>query len=186
MVQGQLYTTRKFAVRGAMAHFGRLAAEGSHFTIKRKRQPNGMFRYFYEEVKGAPPVEQPIAATYHPPNRPDKPRQARGKAKGTTKPAKAPKRTRATAMPQEGTGLPSREFDTAQHLGMRPGTKTYQAVVLYGRRKGATLEEVKEATGSPQLNVLKRLEGKGHEVKRIKQPGSPMVYRLKVKKEAIE
>ena len=85
-------------------------------------------------------------------------------------------------MPQEGTGLPSREFDTAQHLGMRPGTKTYKAVVLYGRRKGATLEEVKEATSSPQLNVLKRLEKAGHTVERIKLAGAPMVYRLRVKK----
>ena len=37
----QLYSRKKNAQRAAMAHFGRLAAEGSHFQIKRQKQPNG-------------------------------------------------------------------------------------------------------------------------------------------------
>ena len=42
----QLYSRRNAAVRAAVAAMGRLAAEGSHFEIKRQQQPNGMYRYY--------------------------------------------------------------------------------------------------------------------------------------------
>jgi hypothetical protein len=34
---------------------GRLAAEGSHFEIKRQQQPNGMYRYYYVPVAATKP-----------------------------------------------------------------------------------------------------------------------------------
>ncbi len=55
MTAKQLYGRRDAAVRAAMAHFGRLAAEGSHFEIKRQQQPNGMYRYYYVPVAATKP-----------------------------------------------------------------------------------------------------------------------------------
>ena len=54
MTTPQLYSKRDAAVRAAMAHFGRLAAEGSHFEIKRQQQPNGKYRHYYQPLEGKP------------------------------------------------------------------------------------------------------------------------------------
>ena len=42
-------------MRAAVAAMGRLAAEGSHFEIKRQQQPNGMYRYYYVPVAATKP-----------------------------------------------------------------------------------------------------------------------------------
>lgn len=70
--------------------------------------------------------------------------------------------------------------------GFREGSAKSQAVALYAAKGGATLEEVKAAVGSVQLNVLNSLEEAGHEVKRNKEEreGQRSVtrYFLKMKK----
>ena len=80
MTSLQLYSSKKNAQRAAIVHFGRLAAEGSHFTVQRKKQPNGMFRFYYTAVTGAPGTEQPVA---NPAKAPEPPVQGRKPAKAT-------------------------------------------------------------------------------------------------------
>jgi hypothetical protein len=53
--------------------------------------------------------------------------------------------------------------------GLRKGSAKSKAASMYARAKGATLEEVKAAVGSVQLNVLNELEADGHKVVREKQ-----------------
>jgi hypothetical protein len=67
-------------------------------------------------------------------------------------------------------------------FGFRKGSKKSQAAKLYSTKKGATLAEVKEATGSSQLNLLKELEEKGHKVEKEKVAGTgkKQVTRYKV------
>jgi antitoxin PrlF len=48
-----------------------------------------------------------------------------------------------------------------------PGSKI--AVQLLTRSEGATMAEIIEATGGPQYNVLKRLEGRGYRVRKVKE-----------------
>jgi antitoxin PrlF len=48
-----------------------------------------------------------------------------------------------------------------------PGTKI--AEKLFTRSEGATMREVIAATGSPQYNLLKRLEERGHTVRKVKE-----------------
>jgi AbrB family looped-hinge helix DNA binding protein len=40
---------------------------------------------------------------------------------------------------------------------------------LMSRPEGATMDEIVAATGGPQYNVLKRLEGRGYRIRRIKE-----------------
>lgn len=40
---------------------------------------------------------------------------------------------------------------------------------LIGRPEGATMDEIIAATGGPQYNVLKRLEGRGYTIRKTKQ-----------------
>lgn len=54
--------------------------------------------------------------------------------------------------------------DPAAALGFRMGSKTYAAATLFLRQNGATMAEIKEATGGPQRNLLKKVEAKGHNV----------------------
>ncbi len=51
----------------------------------------------------------------------------------------------------------------------RPGTKV--AEQMFCSPKGATMAEVIAATGGPQYNVLKKLEGLGHKIRKIKDGG---------------
>lgn len=71
--------------------------------------------------------------------------------------------------------------------GFREGTAKSQAVALYAAKGGATLEEVKAAVGSVQLNVLNGLEAEGHTVERkkeIREGARPVTrYFLKAKKD---
>ena len=106
---------------------------------------------------------------------PRKPAKAKAKANGATskplkatgkpaKAAKAPAKAKAKAKPASD-GIPKDKF------GFREGSLKSRAAAMYAVKKGATLEEVKEALGSVQLNLLKDLEGKGHTVKKTKEPG---------------
>ena len=51
-------------------------------------------------------------------------------------------------------------------FGLRDGSRVSQAVSLFSRKDGATMKEVKEATGSGQYNILNWLERQGHKVTR--------------------
>jgi antitoxin PrlF len=48
-----------------------------------------------------------------------------------------------------------------------PGTKL--AEILMMRPQGATMDEIIAATGGPQYNMLKRLQGQGRPVRKIKE-----------------
>jgi antitoxin PrlF len=49
----------------------------------------------------------------------------------------------------------------------RPGTKI--AEQLMTRPDGATMDEIVAATGGPQYNVLRRLQGRGYRIHKVKQ-----------------
>jgi antitoxin PrlF len=49
----------------------------------------------------------------------------------------------------------------------RPGTKI--AEHLMTRPDGATMDEIVAATGGPQYNVLRRLEGQGYRIRKVKE-----------------
>lgn len=117
----------------------------------------------------------------------DKPKaKAAGKA-----PAKAKTAPKATAKPAKATAkaVKPKGESTAKKdkWGFRDGSAKSKAVAMYAAKGGATLEEVKEAVGSVQLNVLKALEELGHEViqKKEAREGKRAVtrYYLKAKKD---
>jgi hypothetical protein len=93
----------------------------------------------------------------------NKPVRAAVKAKGAAKakPAKGAKARKA------------RTIDPAKldQFGLRKGSIKSQAAAMYASKKGATLNEVKEALESTQFNVLTELEGKGFKVLRSQVPG---------------
>ena len=60
---------------------------------------------------------------------------------------------------------------SADVYGYRDGSLKSQAAKMYALKGGATLEEVKDKTGSVQLNLLKDLESRGFKVKRVKEAG---------------
>lgn len=49
----------------------------------------------------------------------------------------------------------------------RPGTKV--AEDMFSRPEGATMDDVRQATGGPQYNVLTSLEGRGFKVRKVKE-----------------
>jgi len=49
----------------------------------------------------------------------------------------------------------------------RPGTKI--AEQMMSRPDGATMDEIVAATGGPQYNVLRRLEGRGYRIRKVKE-----------------
>ena len=51
----------------------------------------------------------------------------------------------------------------------RPGTKI--AEQMMSRPDGATMDEVIAATGGPQYNVLRRLEGRGYRIRKVRRKG---------------
>ena len=51
-----------------------------------------------------------------------------------------------------------------EHL---PGTKLAER--LLARPNGATMAEIIAATGGPQYNVLKKLEGRGYRIRKVKE-----------------
>jgi len=48
-----------------------------------------------------------------------------------------------------------------------PGTKVAERLMT--RPTGATMDEIVAATGGPQYNVLRRLEGRGYRIRKIKE-----------------
>jgi len=112
-------------------------------------------------------------------------------AKAVKVAAKAKAAPKATVKAAKGSEKPKVAKPKAEGVkkdawGFREGSAKSQAVALYAAKAGATLEEVKEAVGSVQLNVLNGLEEAGHEVKRVKEEreGQRSVtrYFLKMKK----
>lgn len=114
------------------------------------------------------------------------------KAKAAAKPAaKAKAAPKATAKPAKAktakVAKPKAEGAKKDKWGFREGSAKSEAVKMYSTKQGATLEEVKEAVGSVQLNVLKALEELGHEViqKKEQREGQRPItrYWLKAKKD---
>ena len=48
-----------------------------------------------------------------------------------------------------------------------PGTKVAERLMT--RSDGATMDEIVAATGGPQYNVLRRLEGRGYRIRKVKE-----------------
>lgn len=48
-----------------------------------------------------------------------------------------------------------------------PGTKVAERLMT--RPAGATMDEIVAATGGPQYNVLRKLEGRGYRIRKVKQ-----------------
>lgn len=105
------------------------------------------------------------------------PVKAAGKAKAKADaavPAKAKTAPKATVKAAKGSAKPKAAKPKAEGskkdaFGFREGSAKSKAAALYAAKAGATLEEVKEAVGSIQLNVLNGLEAEGYEVKRVKE-----------------
>ena len=98
------------------------------------------------------------------------------KAKAAAKPpAKAKTAPKATAKAAPKASKPKGEATKLDKWGIREGTAKSKA--------GATLNEVKDAVGSIQLNVLKGLEAEGHLVtsKKEKLDGKRPVTRYWIK-----
>ena len=49
----------------------------------------------------------------------------------------------------------------------RPGSELAERLMT--RPDGATMDEMVAATGGPQYNVLKRLEGRGYRIRKVKE-----------------
>jgi hypothetical protein len=87
------------------------------------------------------------------------------------KPGKAPVKAKGAAkVKAKGKAKPrkARTVDPAKldQFGLRKGSIKSRAAAMYAAKKGATLNEVKEALESTQFNVLTELEGKGFKVTR--------------------
>ena len=92
------------------------------------------------------------------------------------KPAKAASKAKGAAKAKPAKGAKARKARTVDptkldQFGLRKGSIKSRAAAMYASKKGATLNEVKEALESTQFNVLTELEGKGFEVVRYKVPG---------------
>ena len=104
--------------------------------------------------------------------------KAKTAPKATAKAAKAPDKAKAAKPKAESKA----EKDA---YGLRKGSAKSQAAAMYARKSGATLEEIRVALGSTQLNVLVGLEAEGYEVikkKETRDEGRPITrYWLKGK-----
>jgi len=105
-----------------------------------------------------------------------KPKAAKAKAPAKaqaakTKPAKKAKSAKPVAKPKKVAAKKADKSEKDQ-FGLRKGSTRSTAAAMYARKSGATLEEVKEAVGSIQLNVLKELEATGFVVEKEKQTRS--------------
>lgn len=126
------------------------------------------------------------------PAKPAKPAKAPAKAavKAADKPkakaaAKAPAKAKAAGKAAKA-AKPKAETAKKDKWGLREGSAKSMAAAMYAAKGGATLDEVKQAVGSVQLNVLNDLEEAGYEVtrKREEREGQRPVtrYFLKAKK----
>lgn len=93
--------------------------------------------------------------------------KAKTAPKVTAKAGKGSEKPKA-AKPKTETKAKAASTVEKDAYGFRKGSAKSKAVALYARKNGATLEEVKEAVGSIQLNVLNGLEAEGHTVERTK------------------
>lgn len=102
------------------------------------------------------------------------------KLNGSNKPVKATAKVKAEAAPKakakavkgpEKTkaAKPKSEAAKKDKYGLREGSARSTAASMYARKEGATLNEVKEAVGSVQLNVLGDLEKEGYTVAKKKE-----------------
>jgi len=103
-------------------------------------------------------------------------------AKGAGTRAAAAAKGKGQAAPAKGKG----EGVKLDAFGLKVGSKKSQAAALYARKGGATLDEVKKAINSPQLNVLAELKEAGFTVETKKEAGAGAKkitrYFLKAKK----
>lgn len=67
----------------------------------------------------------------------------------------------------------SRTVDPAKldRFGLRLNSIKSRAASMYASKKGATLDDVRQAVGSVQFNVIKELEEKGFKIDRDQVPG---------------
>lgn len=112
----------------------------------------------------------------------DKAEKAKPAKKAAAKPA-----VKAKAEKPAKVAKPKADTAKKDKWGFREGSAKSKAVALYAAKGGATLEEVKEAVGSVQLNVLNGLEAEGHTVdrkKEVREGQRPVTrYRLIAKKD---
>lgn len=85
-----------------------------------------------------------------------------------TKASKKPVKAKPVKTTKPVKAKPETKSDT---YGYRVGSLKSKAAEMYSSKKGATLEEVKTALGSVQLNLLKDLEQRNYKVKRLKEAG---------------
>lgn len=162
----------------------------------KRPQPGATSRAPFMSTVESTEVTKPKAKPVSKANGAAKPKAAvkaadKPKAKAAAKaPAKAKNAPKATAKAAKGkpTAKPRAESTAKKDKwGFRDGSAKSKAVAMYAAKGGATLEEVKEAVGSVQLNVLKALEELGHEVTQKKEAreGKRAVtrYHLKAKKD---
>lgn len=55
-----------------------------------------------------------------------------------------------------------------------PGTRIAERLMC--RPEGATMAEIVAATGGPQYNVLKKLEGRGYRIRKVKEGGATRYF----------
>lgn len=98
---------------------------------------------------------------------PAKPKKAAAdKPKAKVATTAAPKPEKATSEAPKGKQLPIDAY------GFNQGCLKSRAAAMYAAESGATVAEVKAATGSLQLNLLKQLEKDGCTIKRVKEKGT--------------
>lgn len=89
----------------------------------------------------------------------------------TAKPTKKAVKAKAVKAAKPEKAKPTKAAAASDAFGFREGSLKSKAAAMYAAKKGATLEEVKAALGSVQLNLLKDLEGRNFKVKRVKEAG---------------
>lgn len=149
-----------------------------------------------DAVKAEDKVEAPAAETATPAKtdskKPAKKPAAKGKAEGKKPAAKgkadtkksdkakagkaeAKKDAKKPAAKKDGKAKeakPKKPAVERDQFGFRKGSKKSEAAKLYASKKGATLAEVKEKTGSSQLNLLKELEAAKFKIEKTKVAGA--------------
>lgn len=101
--------------------------------------------------------------------KPVKKLKGKGKVKATAKKAKGNGKTKKVAAKKPAKSKTPIERD---QFGFRIGSKKSDAAKLYASKRGATLGEVKEKTGSSQLNLLTELKNRKIKVEQSKEKGT--------------
>lgn len=80
---------------------------------------------------------------------------------------------KAKAAKAKASGTPrTRDPAKLDAYGFRKESMKSLAASMYARKRGATLSEVKEATGSVQFNAITQLEERGFKFKRTQEDGA--------------